>query len=52
MLKSSKGSARVKRLAAQLIPRHFKQFPKQADATIDSIMDLCEDEDIQVKPLL
>ena len=48
ILSASKGPDNAKKLAAQLIPRYFKSFPKLNAKSIDAMIDLCEDEDVQV----
>ncbi|XP_043223008.1 apoptosis inhibitor 5-like isoform X2 [Amphibalanus amphitrite] len=49
ILEAVKGNANEKRLASQFIARFFKHFPNLADQTIDSILDLCEDEDTSIR---
>jgi len=49
ILEAVKGSANEKRLASQFITRFFKHFPSLADQAIDSILDLCEDEDLSIR---
>ncbi|XP_037071358.1 LOW QUALITY PROTEIN: apoptosis inhibitor 5-like [Pollicipes pollicipes] len=49
ILEAVKGNANEKRLASQFIARFFKHFPSLADQTIDSILDLCEDEDTSIR---
>lgn len=44
-----KGSEKEKRLASQFIGKFFKHFPSLADAAIDASLDLCEDENIQIR---
>lgn len=44
-----KGSEKEKRLASQFIGKFFKFFPTLADAAIDASLDLCEDENIQIR---
>lgn len=40
---------KVKKLAAQLIARFFKYFSSHEDAAFDSILDLCESEDVDMR---
>jgi hypothetical protein len=48
ILNGTKGATKTKCLAAQLIPRYFKYFPKLSDESLNALMDLCEEEDTQV----
>lgn len=52
ILDAIKGTPKEKRLASQFIGKFFKHFPKLSEAAIDAQLDLCEDEDIQVKTYL
>lgn len=38
-----------KKLAAQFIAKFFKHFPDLMEAALDRQLDLCEDEDVQVR---
>ncbi|KAM9301614.1 apoptosis inhibitor 5 [Gastrophryne carolinensis] len=49
ILDGVKGGAKEKRLAAQFIPKFFKNFPELADAAINAQLDLCEDEDVSIR---
>lgn len=49
ILDAVKGSDKEKQLAAQFIGRFFKHFPALADAAIDAALDLCEDENVQIR---
>lgn len=49
ILDAVKGSAKEKRLASQFIGKFFKHFPSLADLAIDRQLDLCEDEDSQIR---
>ncbi|XP_058120078.1 apoptosis inhibitor 5 homolog isoform X1 [Anopheles ziemanni] len=49
ILDAVKGSAKEKRLASQFIGKFFKHFPSLADHAIDCQLDLCEDEDTQIR---
>lgn len=51
ILKAVKGSSKEKRLASQFIGKFFKHFPDLSDAAIDAQLDLCEDDDMQVRHL-
>lgn len=44
-----KGSANEKRLASQFIAKFFSKFPEHADASLEAILDLCEDEDVAIR---
>lgn len=49
IIEAVKGSDKEKRLASQFIGKFFKYFPNLADAAIDASLDLCEDENIQIR---
>uniref|UniRef100_A0A182PKU5 Apoptosis inhibitor 5/fibroblast growth factor 2-interacting factor 2 n=1 Tax=Anopheles epiroticus TaxID=199890 RepID=A0A182PKU5_9DIPT len=49
ILDAVKGSAKEKRLASQFIGKFFKHFPSLAELAIESQLDLCEDEDTQIR---
>ncbi|XP_041777875.1 apoptosis inhibitor 5 homolog [Anopheles merus] len=49
ILDAVKGSAKEKRLASQFIGKFFKHFPGLAELAIESQLDLCEDEDTQIR---
>lgn len=49
ILDAVKGSAKEKRLASQFIGKFFKHFPNLAALAIDRQLDLCEDEDAQIR---
>ncbi|KAM4617336.1 apoptosis inhibitor 5 [Discoglossus pictus] len=49
ILDGVKGGAKEKRLAAQFIPKFFKNFPDLADAALNAQLDLCEDEDVSIR---
>ncbi|XP_065092825.1 apoptosis inhibitor 5 homolog isoform X2 [Ochlerotatus camptorhynchus] len=49
ILDAVKGSAKEKRLASQFIGKFFKYFPKLSELAIDRQLDLCEDEDAQIR---
>lgn len=44
-----KGSDQCKRLASQFIARFYTHFPDLADRSIDAILDLCEDENVDIR---
>lgn len=43
------GSEKEKKLAAQFIAKFFKSFPESMETALDRQLDLCEDEDVQVR---
>lgn len=49
ILDAVKGSDKEKQLAAQFIGKFFKHFPSLADVAIDASLDLCEDENVQIR---
>uniref|UniRef100_A0A182QUY3 Apoptosis inhibitor 5/fibroblast growth factor 2-interacting factor 2 n=1 Tax=Anopheles farauti TaxID=69004 RepID=A0A182QUY3_9DIPT len=49
ILDAVKGSAKEKRLASQFIGKFFKHFPDLAELAIECQLDLCEDEDTQIR---
>lgn len=49
ILEAAHGSEKEKKLAAQFIPKFFKHFPSLTETAIDRELDLCEDEDIQIR---
>lgn len=49
ILKAVKGSSKEKRLASQFIGKFFKYFPDLTDIAIDAQLDLCEDDDMQIR---
>nr|ACO13045.1 Apoptosis inhibitor 5 [Lepeophtheirus salmonis] len=44
-----KGSEKAKRLASQFIARFFPKFPELANESLDAILDLCDDDDINIR---
>ena len=40
---------KAKKLSSQFIARFFPQFPSLANQSLDSMLDLCEDEDVQIR---
>lgn len=49
ILNAVKGSTKEKRLAAQFIIRFFNLFPDLSEKAIDAYLDLCEDENINIR---
>lgn len=49
ILNSVKGSPNEKRLASQFITKFFKHFPAHYNSAIDALLDLCEDDDINIR---
>lgn len=44
-----KGTPHEKRLASQFISKFFAKFPTYAQEAIDALLDLCEDEDVNIR---
>lgn len=44
-----KGDQQAKRLASQFIARFFTKFPNLANEALDALLDLCEDDDINIR---
>lgn len=49
IVSGTKGGPREKQLASQFITRFFKYFPKEMAMALESIFDLCEDEDVNIR---
>jgi len=49
ILEGVKGDDQCKRLASQFIARFFTHFPDLTDKSIDAILDLCEDENVDIR---
>lgn len=49
ILSGVKGDAQAKRLASQFIARFFSNFPNLANESQDAIIDLCEDDDVNIR---
>jgi len=49
LLDGVKGDTAAKRLSAQFISRFFKYFPDQSENSINALIDLCEDSNINVR---
>ena len=48
LLSAVKGTDKEKRLASQFISRFMEFFPLLYSEAIDSLLDLCEDDDVSV----
>ena len=44
-----RGDAQTKRLSSQFIARFFTKFPNLANASLDALLDLCEDDDVNIR---
>lgn len=51
IIEATKGSDKEKRLAATFISKFFKFFSNLTEKAIEASLDLCEDEDIQIRRL-
>jgi len=49
ILKGVRGDTQTKKLASQFIARFSSQFPNLGDASLDAILDLCEDDDVNIR---
>ncbi|XP_060644976.1 apoptosis inhibitor 5 homolog [Drosophila nasuta] len=49
ILQAVKGTSKEKRLASQFIGNFFKHFPDLCDTAIEAQVDLCEDDDTQIR---
>lgn len=49
ILNAVKGSSGEKRLASQCISKFFAKFPSFAQEAFDALLDLCEDEDVNIR---
>jgi len=49
ILKGVRGDTQTKKLASQFIARFSAQFPTLGDASLDAILDLCEDDDVNIR---
>jgi hypothetical protein len=49
ILSAVKGSPQEKQLCSQFISKFFVHFPNHYDTAIDALLDLCEDDDINVR---
>ncbi|XP_060530435.1 apoptosis inhibitor 5 [Cylas formicarius] len=48
-IEGTKGDAKEKKLAAQIICKFFKNFPSLQDQALNAILDLCEDSDSDIR---
>lgn len=44
-----KGDDQTKKLASQFISRFYPHYPEQSDASIDAMLDLCEDLNVEIR---
>lgn len=49
ILAGVKGADNCKRLSSQFIARFFGYFPAQMDQSIDAMLDLCEDSNVDIR---
>ena len=49
ILSGVRGDAQTKRLSSQFIARFFTKFPNLANASLDALLDLCEDDDVNIR---
>ena len=49
ILSGVRGNAQTKRLPSQFIARFFTKFPNLANASLDALLDLCEDDDVNIR---
>lgn len=49
LVSGTKAGSKEKQLASQFITRFFKYFPKEMPIALESIFDLCEDEDVAIR---
>lgn len=49
ILSGVKGDSSCKRLASQFISRFFARFPNSASRGLDAVLDLCEDDDVNIR---
>jgi len=49
ILNAVHGDEKEKKLASQFIGKYFKHFPKLAETAMDRQLDLCEDEDVNIR---
>jgi hypothetical protein len=49
ILNAAHGSEKEKKLASQFIPKFYKHFPSLNELAIDRQLDLCEEDDIQIR---
>ncbi|XP_065180053.1 apoptosis inhibitor 5-like isoform X2 [Sycon ciliatum] len=51
MLQGVKGDAGARKLSAGFITKFFPSFPELSEKAIESLIDLCEDEDVSIRKL-
>lgn len=51
VLTGVKGDGRAKRMASQTIARYFVHFPTLTKEALNAILDLCEDDDLNIRKL-
>lgn len=49
ILSGVKGDSSCKRLSSQFISRFFARFPNSASRGLDAVLDLCEDDDVNIR---
>jgi len=49
ILNGVKGDNNTKRLSSQFISRFFSKYPTLANDSLDAILDLCEDDDVDIR---
>jgi len=49
IINATRGSSTEKRLASQFICKFYKDFPNLQELAVDSLFDLCEDEDVEIR---
>ena len=49
ILNGVRGDAQTKRLSSQFIARFFTKFPNLANSSLDALLDLCEDDDVNIR---
>ena len=49
ILNGVKGDNNTKKLSSQFISRFFSKYPTLANDSLDAILDLCEDEDVDIR---
>ena len=49
ILSGVRGDAQTKRLSSQFVARFFTKFPNLANESLDAILDLCEDDDVNIR---
>jgi len=49
ILSGVRGDTQTKRLSSQFIARFFTKFPQLANSSLDALLDLCEDDDVNIR---